>query len=475
MHSNLTTNDGPTGTLPQASRSNQVRREAVALLTLGGPVIGAQLAQMSLHFVDTVMAGQLSAQDLAAVAVGGNLWMPIFVFGMGLLMSVSPTVAHCFGAGQTVEIGGHVRQGLWLSLAVAAWTFVLMRNAHPLLEWMQVDEQIIPTAIGFLRAVSWGLPAACAYTVLRGFSDAVSRTRPVLLISLLGLPANIAGNYVFMYGHLGMPRMGAVGCGVSTALVLWLELACLAAWIALTPYYRRFSVFAHWEGPQRRELWTLARLGAPIGASLFMEGSLFGAVALLLGRFGPKVVSGNQIALNVASITFMVPLGIAIAVTIRVGQALGAGDVRAARLSGTVGSGLAVSFMTLAAIVIAVFPLRIAAIYTTDREVQSVAASLLVMAAIFQVFDGLQVAGAGALRGLKDTAVPMAITFVAYWGVGLPLGYTLGIAQQRGVQAMWIGLIAGLLAAAVLLNLRFQLVMRRRVALAKPIAAMATR
>lgn len=468
MESIVLPNETATEGRRPGARGGAVRREVGALLALGGPVIGAQLAQISLHFVDTVMAGQLSAQDLAAIAVGGNLWMPIFVFGMGLLMAVSPTVAHSFGAGETVEIGRHVRQGLWLSAAVATWTFFIIRNAHPLLEWMGVDEQIVPTATGFLKAVSWGLPAACAYTVLRGFSDAVSRTRPVMLISLLGLPANIAGNYVFMYGHLGMPRMGAVGCGVATAMVLWLELCCLAAWIALAPYYRPFQAFSHWEWPKWRALGTLVKLGTPIGASLFMEGSCFGMVALLLARFGPKVVSGNQIALNVASITFMVPLGIAIAVTVRVGQAMGAGDPRAARLSGTVGAGMAFSFMTLAAVVIALLPRSIAAIYTPDAEVQSVAAGLLVMAAIFQVFDGLQVAGAGALRGLKDTAVPMAITFVAYWGVGLPLGYTLGIAQQRGPQSMWIGLTAGLFSAAVLLNLRFQSVMRRRIELDGP-------
>lgn len=442
--------------------AERVRREAGALLALGGPVIGAQLAQISMNFVDTVMAGRLSANDLAAVSLGGSLWMPIAVFGMGILMSVSPTVAHSFGAGRDADIGHHVRQGLWLSLAVAAASFFAIRNCHPLLERLEVDAQIIPTAIGFLQAISWGVPASCAFTALRCFSEAVSMTRPILLISLLGLLGNIAGNYIFMHGHLGMPRLGAIGCGVATAIVMWIMLVSLVAWIALQPYYRRFAVFARFERPHVRELGRLIRLGTPIGISLFMEGSLFAAVALLLGRLGPNVVAGHQIALNVASISFMVPLGIAIAITVRVGQALGGGDARAARRSGTVGACLAVSFMALAALVMAAAPRLIAAIYTADPHVQSVAVSLLRMAAIFQIFDGLQVAGAGALRGLKDTAVPLAITLVAYWGLGLPIGYVLGIVYDRGPQAMWIGLIAGLMVAAVLLNLRFQLVMRRR-------------
>lgn len=444
------------------TRVEQIRRETTELLVLGGPVIGAQLAQIGMNFVDAVMAGRLSAQDLAAVALGGSLWMPIFIFGMGILMSVSPTVAHCFGAGEEAAIGRHVRQGLWLSLVVAAWSFVLIRNCHWLLEHLEVDERIIPTSIGFLQAVSWGMPALCAFTALRSFSEGVSRTRPVLVISLVGLLGNIVGNYVFMHGHFGMPRLGAVGCGVATALVMWIMLACLVAWIACDPYYRRFGVFAHFELPDLWELVSLIRLGAPIGMSLFMEGSLFAAVALLLGRFGPDVVAGHQIALNVAGITFMVPLGIALAVTVRVGQALGRGDLRAARRSGTVGAGLAVSFMALAAIVIASVPGLIASIYTTDPKVQVVAVQLLAMAAIFQIFDGLQVAGAGALRGLKDTTVPMGLTFLAYWGLGLPVGYTLGIVHNRGPQAMWVGLIAGLIVAAMLLNLRFQRVMHRR-------------
>jgi MATE family multidrug resistance protein len=443
--------------------SARLRREAGALLALGGPVIGAQLAQISMNFVDAVMAGRLSANDLAAVSIGGSLWLPIAVLGMGILMAVSPTVAHSFGAGRDADIGHHVRQGLWLSLAVAAGSFVAIRNCHPLLARLEVDPRIIPTAVGYLQAVSWGIPASCAFTALRCFSEAVSMTRPILLISLLGLVGNIAGNYVFMHGHLGMPRLGAIGCGVATAMVTWIMLAALVAWIVVQPYYRRFEVFVRFERPNFHELKRLLVLGAPIGIGLFMEGSLFAAVALLLGRFGPDVVAGHQIALNVASISFMVPLGISIAITVRVGQASGRGDARGARRSGSVGAALAVTFMALAAIVMATVPREIAAIYTADPEVQSIAVGLLRMAAIFQIFDGLQVAGAGALRGLKDTAVPLAITFVAYWGLGLPIGYVLGIVHNRGPQAMWVGLIVGLMVTGVLLNLRFQFVMRRKV------------
>lgn len=450
-------------TAPDADRLSRLRQEARALLLLGGPVIGAQLAQISMHFVDTLMAGRLGPKSLAAVSIGGSLWMPIFVFGMGMLMSVSPTVAHCFGAGQYQEIGRHVRQGLWLSLFAAVWSFVLIRNAHPIFDHFGVDPAIIPTAVGYLRAVSWGLPASCAFVVLRGFSEAVSMTRPVLFISILGLIGNIIGNYIFMYGHFGMPRLGAVGTGVATAIVMWIETIAMLLWIAFFPYYRKFGVFSHFEFPDWRELTKLIRLGTPIGVSLFMEGGLFSAVALLLGRMGANVVSAHQIAINVASVTFMVPLGIAVAITVRVGQALGRGDPRSARRSALVGAIMAVSFMSLTALSMAFLPRQIAAIYTDDPGVTATAVSLLLMAAIFQIFDGLQVAGAGALRGLKDTTIPMFITAFSYWGLGVPVGYCLGIWWGLGPQGVWMGPIAGLLVASILLNVRFYRHIGRRV------------
>ncbi len=442
----------------------RLRGEAVALLTLGGPLIAAQLAQIAMSFVDTVMAGHLSPRDLAAVAVGVSLWVPIVVFGMGILMSVSPTVAQAYGAGRFDEIGGHVRHGLWLSQAVALVSFVAVRNCSPLLKWMHIDPAIVPTAAGFLNAISWGIPASSAFTVLRGYSEAVGKTRPVLAISLVGLVANIAGNSVFMHGRLGMPRLGAVGTGVASACVLWTMLLSLVLWIWFDRYYRQFPIFSRFERPDWAQITRLLKLGSPIGVCFFLETSLFTAVSLVLGRLGADVVAGHQVALNVASITFMVPLGLALAITVRVGHAMGRGDPRAARRAGLVGAALAGSFMSLTALVMATCPHLIAAIYTADETVRAVAVRLLLMAAIFQIFDGLQVAGAGALRGLKDTALPMVITLVAYWGLGLPLGVYLGLVHDGGPQALWIGLIAGLFAAAVLLNTRFVLLTRRLMA-----------
>lgn len=438
--------------------------EVAALLALSAPLVGAQLAQMAVSFVDTVMAGRLSARDLAAVAIGSQVFGTVWVAAIGVLAAVTPTVAQLFGARQYAAAGASVRQALWLSQAVALVAAVLLCGAAPLLRWMAIDPDLQPTTLGYIRAIAWGLPATCAFQVLRCCSEGVSKTAPIFYISLVGLLSNTLGNYLFMYGAWGMPRLGAVGCGVASALVMWLMLLLLLCYIATASTFKPLQLFARGAWPQLRELQQLIRLGLPISFSLCMEGSLFTVVALLMGRLGHTVVASHQIAINVAALAFMVPLGLAMAITVRVGQAVGRGALPEARFAGRVGIALAGLFMVASAACISTFAVPIAGIYTHDPEVKHLAVSLLSLAALFQISDGLQVASAGALRGLKDTRMPMLITVTAYWVIGLPLGYTLGIVQGWGPQAIWFGIIAGLTVAAVLLNGRFHMAMRSRLA-----------
>jgi len=438
-----------------------LRQEAAALMRLGLPIIGAQLAQIAMNFVDTVMAGNLSSLALAAVAVGGSLWFTVSFFIMGTMMAVTASVAHLFGAQKKVQIGYFVRQALWLSQGLALFSFLTVRNLDPILFWLEIDPEIITITLGYVDAITWGLPALCAFVVLRYFSEGVSMTRPMMFIGLVGLVTNILGNYVFMYGRFGLPAMGAVGCGWASALVMWLMLLCIIGYLTFHRYYHPFEVFERFEGPNLYAIKEILKLGLPIGTSVFLEASLFSTVALLMGSMGRDVVAGHQIGINIASITFMIPLGLSMAITVRVGQAMGRGSLTGARRAGFVGVGLSLVFMGIAAAIMLLLPELIVGIYTNDPTVKAIAIELLFMAAIFQLSDGSQVAGAGALRGLKDTTVPMVITLVAYWGIGLPLGYTLGIAWSMGPQAMWFGLIAGLTVAAVCLNGRFYLVTRR--------------
>ena len=446
---------------PESRTSPSTRDETVALLKLGLPVIGSQLAQIAMNFVDTVMAGNLGARALAAIAVGGSLWMIVAIFIMGMMMAVTATVAHLFGAQKKPEVGQFVRQALWLGQGLALICFLLVRSADPILYWLEIDAEIIPITLGYVDAITWGLPALCGFIVLRYSSEGVSMTRPAVFIGLIGLVANILGNYVFMYGRLGVPAMGAVGCGWASALVMWIMFLSMTAYVAIHKYYRQFAIFDRFDWPQIAQIRDIVKLGLPIGISVFMEASLFATVSLLMGSMGTNVVAGHQVAINIASISFMIPLGLSMAITVRVGQAVGRGSLVAARRAGFVGVSIALVFMGAAAIVLLLIPGTIVGIYTNDATVTSIAVELLFMAAIFQLSDGAQVAGAGALRGLKDTTVPMIITFVAYWGIGLPLGYTLGITRSMGPQAIWIGLIAGLTVAAICLNVRFYLVTRR--------------
>lgn len=451
-----------TGTEPSSSAVGSVgmpgtfRAEVTSLTVLALPLIGAQLAQISMNAVDTVMAGWLGPRDLAAVAIGGNIWIPIYVIGIGILLAVTPSVAQLYGAGQREEIGPLVRQGLWLGAIVTAMVFVVvLLLIDPLLDLVQASADLHSLARGYVLSIALGTPGQALFNVLRNYCEGLGRTGPSLWVSLTALPVNVALNYVLMYGAFGLPRLGAIGCGIASALTMWFMAACLLLVVLSVDEFRRDELFSRWDRPRFDAIARLFLVGGPIAVSFFVECALFCSVGLILARMGEQIVGGHQIALNVASITFMVPLGVALAVTIRVGQAIGAGDPRAARRTGLAGNLLSLSFMGCMAALMGIFPGPIARLYTGDAQVIETASQLLFLAAVFQVFDGLQVSGAGALRGLKDTRVPMAITMIAYWVFALPVGYTLAFHAGWGPRGLWSGLIAGLCCASFLMNLRF--------------------
>lgn len=437
------------------SQKISLRKEAGLTLKIGLPVIIAQLLQMSMNFVDTVMAGNLSAQDLAAVAVGGAVFMPLMMFAAGILMAVTPVVAQLIGARTFDEVGVNARQVLWLSQMLAIPIFFLVRNLEFVMHLMNVEPAIIPIAQGYLDAISWGVFAVAGYMALRFFNEGLSATRPGMYFALLGVVVNVAGNYILMYGKLGFPELGARGCGYASAMVGFVMFFGMLLFTMNYQPYQRFAIFKSFRKPEWHHLKELLHIGVPIGLSSTMEVSMFAVVSLLMGSLGTIAVAGHQVAINFAAMTFMVPFGLSTAITTRVGNAIGKGRVHEARRRGYTGIMLATLFMCLTACLMYLFPDVITSIYTQNQAVQEVAISLLYMAAIFQVSDGLQVSGYGALRGLKDTRIPMVVNCVAYWIVGLPLGYYLGIVRGVGPQGLWMGLIAGLTVAAILHNIRF--------------------
>lgn len=429
--------------------------EARAIMKLGLPVIASQLLQMSMGFVDTVMAGNLSPKALAAVAVGSSLLNPVYIFLLGILMAISPVVAHLLGGRQIKKIGWNVRQGLWMSQILAWPAFFLIRNLKPLLHFMNVEPTIIPVAQGYMNAISWGLPFISAYMALRFFNEAIGATKPGMYFALIGVIVNIAGNFVFMYGYLGFPAMGAIGTGWASALVAVVMFVGLLIYTARQRSYKRFGIFERLGRPNLDIFRELIHIGLPNGMSAFMEVSMFALVTLLMGSIGTLAVAGHQIAINFCSITFMMPLGLSTAITVRIGQAMGRKKPYQARHSGFTGIALSVMIMTCTALIMWLIPEAVAHLYTQDPDVIAVAVSLLHIAAIFQISDGLQVSGLGALRGLKDTKIPMIVNLIAYWIIGLPLGYYLGITLNMGPRGLWLGLVAGLSVAAILHNTRF--------------------
>ncbi len=422
---------------------------------MAGPLVVGQLSQVGMGFTDTVMAGRLGPVDLGAVAIGSTLWIPVYLACVGVMMAMSPTVAHHEGAGRRLSISRLYRQSLWLSGALAVLGFIVTSQVGVVMSWIGVDPAIVPVTEDYLDAIAWGMPGVCFYLGLRFVSEGLGHTRPVMYIQLLALVANVPGNYVLMYGALGNPAMGAVGAGWSSALVLTAAAAGMLGYVASRSRFRAYRLFRRPERPDPDELLPLLRLGLPIALVTVLEVGLFTAVGLLMGSLGAVAVAGHQIAINYAALMFMIPLGVSLATTVRVGQASGAGDIEEARLAGFVGMGMATGAMLVSALFMLAAPGLIVGMYTTDQAVSAVARSLLLMAAVFQVSDGLQAGALGALRGLKDTRYPVLVTFVAYWMIGLPIGWSLGIGRALGPQGLWVGLVAGLTFAALLLSLRF--------------------
>ena len=452
---------------PPLGRSARTRLELRNLLGLALPIIIAQLAHTAMGFVDAVMAGRVGPRDLAAVALGNSIWVPVFLLMTGILLATTPKVAQRYGAGAHGEIGPIVRQALWLALVVGIGASALLFNAEPVLHLMKVDPELIEPCMQYLRGIGVGLPTVAFYHVLRCFSDGLGRTRPSMVLGICGLALNIPLNYVFIYGHFGVPAMGGPGCGWATAIAMWVMMLGMAGWVRWAKVYQPSQVFSHFEWPKWAVIKRLLSVGLPIGIAVFAESSIFAVIALLIGSLGATVVAGHQIALNISSLVFMVPYSLGMAITVRVGQALGREQPREARFAAGVGIATALVYGCASASLMLLFREHLATVYTTDPVVIQVATMLIVYSALFQLSDVIQVTAAGALRGYQDTRVTMILTLFAYWGIGLPVGYLLGLTdwfgEPSGPSGLWQGLIVGLSCAALMLSIRLTRSARRRI------------
>ena len=430
--------------------------EARSLLALAIPVIIAQVSQTAMGFVDTIMAGGVSATDMAAVAVGTSIWLPAILFGHGLLLALTPVIAQLNGAGRRDKIGHQVQQGFWLALVVSALIIVVLYNAKHIIDMMHnIDPNLANKAIGYLHAIMWGAPGYLFFQVLRNQCEGLSKTKPGMVIGFIGLLVNIPINYIFIYGKLGAPALGGVGCGVATGTVYWVMYFIMRWYVRHASSLRDLRP-KRMEAPQWATIHRLINIGMPVALALFFEVTLFAVVALLVSPLGIVSVAGHQIALNFSSLMFVLPMSLGVAATIRVGYRLGEGSAENAKVAAR--TSIAVG-MTMAACT-AIFREPIALLYNDNPEVITMASHLMLLAAIYQISDSVQVIGSGVLRGYKDTRSIFFITFTAYWILGLPTGYVLALTDYvvpaMGPSGFWTGFIIGLTSAAIMMALRIR-------------------
>ena len=435
--------------------------EARRFLALGLPVLVTQIAQMGMNFVDTAMTGQASTADMAAVAVSGSIWVPVSLLGMGCLLSLPAMMAHLVGGGEQQRTPHLLRQGLWLSslLSLVLMGVFAFLSLH--LELFGLDAELAPLAAGYLRAMLFGLPGMMLFVNVRGFLEGYARTRPAMLVGLLGLALNVPCNYVLIYGKLGLPQLGAVGCGVATALCYWFMGLTLALYARREARCRKLGPLflplllprTAGEGGEARRVdwplvWRIFRIGLPGALAACFEASLFAVTALLLAPLGKVVVAGHQIAMNFSSIVYMLPLSLNITAAIRVGQSVGAGRLGRARLSARTALCMgAVSSLIIAACT-ALFREQIVHIYNDDPAVTALAMSLLLLGSCYQLVDALQTISIGILRAYNDTRIISLVCFTSYWIIGLPLGFTLArtdwLVSAMGPAGFWISYIVAL-------------------------------
>ncbi|WP_042119738.1 MATE family efflux transporter [Acinetobacter indicus] len=418
------------------------------------PILVTQFAQAGLGLIDTIMAGQFSPTDLAAIAVGVGLWLPVMLLFSGIMIATTPLVAEANGARTPVKIATIARQSLWVAFILGWIACLILQLAPLLLPLLGVPESLQPKAGLFLHAIGFGMPAVTMYAALRGYSEALGYPRPVTVISLLALVVLVPLNLIFMYGLGPLPELGSAGCGFATAILQWLMFITLALYISKSSAYQSTQIFTRWEPIDRYWMKRILMLGLPIGLAIFFEVSIFSTAAIVISPLGETLVAAHQIAMSVTSQLFMIPMSLAIALTIRIGTYYGEKNWAAMRrvqylglITATLLAFMTMSFMWL-------FRPEIISIYTSDVDVAQVAMYLLLFAIAYQLMDAWQISAAGCLRGMQDTKGPMWITMLAYWVIAFPVGVYFSRFGSMGAAGVWVGLIVGLSVACVLLLIR---------------------
>ncbi|ALH96650.1 MATE family efflux transporter [Acinetobacter equi] len=418
------------------------------------PILVTQFAQAGFGLIDTIMAGHLSAHDLAAIAVGVGLWIPIMLLFSGIMIATTPLVAEAYGAKTPEKIATIARQSLWVALILGIIAGLILQAMPLLLPFLGIPENLLPKASLFLHAIGFGMPAVTMYAALRGYSEALGHPRPVTVISLIALVALIPLNFIFMHGLGPIPALGSAGCGFATAILQWLMLIALAIYILKASSYKKTQPLKTFEKIDTFWVKRILKLGLPIGLAIFFEVSLFSTAAIVLSPLGEITIAAHQIAMSLTSILFMIPMSLAIALTIRIGIHYGEKNIVAMRKVQVIGLLTATILALISMTFLWCLRPEIIALYTQDYAVAEIAMHLILFAIAYQLMDSWQVSAAGCLRGMQDTKAPMWITMIAYWIVAFPIGVYLVRYTDTGAGGVWIGLIIGLTVACTLLLTR---------------------
>jgi MATE family multidrug resistance protein len=437
-----------------------------ATLMLGIPLIGAQLAQLGIHVTDVFIIGRLGTVELAAMVLASQYFFTIFIFGSGFSTAVVPLAAQAFASGDSQMVRRSVRMGIWSVIGFSAVVMPLIWYAEHMLLLAGQKPEVAELAGDYLRVAGWGMIPGLGFMVLRSFLSAVGHAGIILYATLIVLVFNAVFAFGLVLGNFGMPALGMRGASIVALLANLLSYVLAAAYIQWKPELRRYELFVRFWRSDWRVFWEVVRLGLPIGLTILAEVTLFAGASLLMGWIGTVELAAHGIALQWASIAFMVPLGLAQAATVRIGMAAGVGDrdnlIRASWVVVLLAAGCA----TIGGILYAAFPMPLAAAYldsskADSAEVLAYASVLVVIAGIFQLADGLQAVASGLLRGIKDTTVPMILALIAYWPVGFLLAYLLAFRFDLGGVGVWLGFLFGLLAATILLLGRYVILLRR--------------
>jgi MATE family multidrug resistance protein len=438
--------------------------ESKHFLKIGIPILGSQMSYMIMYTTDTIVSGRYGADELSGLVIANAFTFPIYMLFQGVMFGITPIVAQLYGAKEFTQIGEKMRQIFWVALFLAVLIFFIFLFISEILIFFPMDKGILGISISYLKAVSFGMFFYVLFRFLSSYSEGMTLTLPVFSVVFIGSLINIPLDIIFAFGYFGFPEMGSVGCGYATSLVSLMMLVSLGFIVTFSKKYKKTNLMKEFSGPSKETSLEIFKLGTPIGIGIFVEMSMFSGAAIIIGQLGEIILAGHAIAINIAGIVFMLPLAIGLAAATRIGNLIGEKRFTDAQYSSYTSVSLCLLGAFINMITLMTLKETLSSFYTTDILVLGVATHLLLFAAIFQIPDGIQMGSLGALRGYKDTFIPMIYLIISYWIFAIPFGYFLtnrGFNGPLGAEGMWIGMILGLVIFSIFIFIRLRLISSR--------------